>query len=508
MPNLSRLPNPSSDANQWGTILNRFLKQSHNELNGAINKFTIFTDRPTNLTPDDEGKTYLFTETGNFHEWNGIAWKVLNNSIVNVKDYGAIGDGLADDTAAIQTAVYRATAFMTLGIAYPAAGGQFPSTTVLFDQGAYRITDSIIIPTGLTIKGISDIAYTVSSCRIIMDTNSGTSANRNLPMFKFTTDYNGGTINAALTVNIADLEFWIVNPGASVTVRTGTGWGTSPANDNLGLYQGTHIYVDIPAVDMRVKRCNFYSAPNAAIYFNQPGTDYKKSNCFIEECEFDTPVVAVRANNSNLDISISDCEIWDNSYGVYIQNCKGNLRMVNNDLVGSPGGGTRIKVKDDCSLNLFAFTGNRFSLPGSYNFAIGLNKVESLNITGNSFTGAGTNSCIEATDCEAGVISSNNIVNSGYNQSPTSEVLSGAAIKLTGCKSINIIGNTVTTPSPSSYNGFGIFTLDNSSTSRTSRCLITNNIVTGSYNGAGYRSQSRKINISPTDISAGNMISL
>jgi hypothetical protein len=50
--------------------------------------------------------------------------------VVNVKDFGAVGDGVADDHAAIDAAV----------AALPATGG-----TLLFPAGTYRITDAITI---------------------------------------------------------------------------------------------------------------------------------------------------------------------------------------------------------------------------------------------------------------------------------------------------------------------------------------------------------------------------
>ena len=88
MPNL-----PTLGQANWGETLNNFLTQSlDNNNGGGINKFDIFSLRPTTLGADDKGKTYLYTQTGNFHQWTGTEWKVLNESVINVKDYGAVGD--------------------------------------------------------------------------------------------------------------------------------------------------------------------------------------------------------------------------------------------------------------------------------------------------------------------------------------------------------------------------------------------------------------------------------
>jgi hypothetical protein len=63
---------PQRGQTNWDTTLNNYLTQlTDNNNGGGINTFTAFSQRPTNLTADDKGKTYLYTQTGNLHQWDG-----------------------------------------------------------------------------------------------------------------------------------------------------------------------------------------------------------------------------------------------------------------------------------------------------------------------------------------------------------------------------------------------------------------------------------------------------
>jgi hypothetical protein len=62
--------------------------------------------------------------------------------VVNVKDWGALGDGLTDDTAAIQAATNFA--YGTSGSPH-ADAGRYSNRTVFFPNGNYIITAPITV---------------------------------------------------------------------------------------------------------------------------------------------------------------------------------------------------------------------------------------------------------------------------------------------------------------------------------------------------------------------------
>lgn len=68
---------------------------------------------------------------------NGIE-RSINAKSLNVKDFGALGNGIADDTVSIQTALNS----------FQSVGG-----TLFFPQGNYKITDTLKVYEGTTIQG-------------------------------------------------------------------------------------------------------------------------------------------------------------------------------------------------------------------------------------------------------------------------------------------------------------------------------------------------------------------
>lgn len=86
-----------------------------------------------------------FTPLSNsiFTHWNVIAGDISNNIIVNVKDYGALGNNVNDDTSAINSAI-------------SALGSSLESYVLYFPRGTYRISGKVEILNKSNILIMSD----------------------------------------------------------------------------------------------------------------------------------------------------------------------------------------------------------------------------------------------------------------------------------------------------------------------------------------------------------------
>jgi Pectate lyase superfamily protein len=98
---------------------------SQSKSSATINIFYTFTQRPAS------GGTHLFSRTGNYHIWDGNKWNI-SGSVANVLDYGAVGDGITDDTVAITTLISNI-------LAKP----QIQWIPIYFPAGKYIMSDSL-----------------------------------------------------------------------------------------------------------------------------------------------------------------------------------------------------------------------------------------------------------------------------------------------------------------------------------------------------------------------------
>jgi len=127
---MSRLPTPGEDAGNWGEILNDFLGNEHSQ-NGTLKLRTdgtldAFYQKPVGGIPQADLATDVQT--------------TLNKAAfaLNVKDFGAQGNGTTDDTTAIQAAIN----------ALPSAGG-----LVYIPAGTYVMSSPITLKEGTNLVG-------------------------------------------------------------------------------------------------------------------------------------------------------------------------------------------------------------------------------------------------------------------------------------------------------------------------------------------------------------------
>lgn len=191
-----------------------------------------------------------------------VTYSMIEDAPANVRDFGAVGDGVADDTLAIRAAMAAAN------IVY------FPAGTYLIKGTGTVATDGLQLKSNQTVygDGAASIIQQHSSCQYAMSANQG----------------SGGTTNPAdnmVNLVIRDLAF--LN-------TTGT---FSEFQHMLNLNAVTNVVVE---------RCTFRGFRGDGIYLgssNVAATERHNQNVTIRDCLFDG------VNNENRNgISVIDGE--------------------------------------------------------------------------------------------------------------------------------------------------------------------------------------------------------
>jgi hypothetical protein len=175
---MARLPIPGSDDGTWGDVLNDYLAVEHDsdgslkngykkpssgipktDLESAVQTTLNTSDSHVTATTNVHGITNTAdlalksqantftagqTFTGNVTYTptiSGGVTRTLQNKFadfVSVKDFGAVGDGVTDDSNAIEAAIGNVCRFVT---AYPGLKG---GPTLYWPEGDYRVTRAVL----------------------------------------------------------------------------------------------------------------------------------------------------------------------------------------------------------------------------------------------------------------------------------------------------------------------------------------------------------------------------
>jgi len=427
---------------------------------------------------------------------NGLAPSDISIPPGNVLRWGADPTGAVDSTDAIQRAVNVAWASGNYASPWSGQGGATP--VVIFPPGRYRVTNTVTVPTGVTLRGMGHPANTASHTRIIMD-SPGTTDNRDKPIFRFNraTLDRSALMNAAIASTIQELEFWYVTlEGTFDLPHRGRGipFGRYP--------NGGALLFDVDATDTRIVNCVFQHAPAAIRIKSVPRSPGKRGDgwrgergvgIFVENCEFDASCTHVFATASELDLQFKACQFYGAMHRY--EGCTGKVNYQS----GRWHGGAYVDAATVRN-EFLKFELKAADIEVGAQPFLRLDRATLIDISQNAMLGGlGGGNCIEVTDADGGGILSNVISDSGSDSSAgAGSAHFAAAIKLRGCQHVLVASNNITATGAAAYSGFGILCDDSSRPSRNN--FINGNAVSAPYNGASYNAQNRYVNVSPGDV--------
>lgn len=249
-------------------------------------------------------------------------YSMIDGAVVNVLDFGAKGDGVTNDTAAIQAAIDSVTTDFNVG----------EGATVFFPKAAssyYIITSTIEVPPGIILLGEGTFnANTASGSLILVNFNGvGIRFVRRNPSLSGLF-HNGGMQNIAVT---------------------GTGGSSTLSQRLVELGDSTSVTTTVGAWNGFIRDCFFNNTRGFGIY-SAHSQEWLIDHNFFQECNRSINYSTVPAssrilNNTFINASATPCDyavnyqpgslggaagfVFKNNYvigfdyGVYVAGCKG-----------------------------------------------------------------------------------------------------------------------------------------------------------------------------------------
>ena len=307
---------------------------------------------------------------------SGSVSRTIQNKLqesISVKDFGAVGDGVTDDTVAIQAAI-NATQNNSPEVLY------FPS-------GLYKVSSTITITGSITLLGLKSSEYS-SGSRIFQSVSGD--------LFKFNPSNVGG-----LSFSVENLTMY-----SSVS---GTG-------NLINIVKGSPGYNS-----WRIKNCTFQSPQQLSIF--AIGDDIQITDCTFDVSGFSGKAIQLGSNIAGeiaSDVRITGCNFYNvPTFCILHYNAK-NVIVANNQL-SNPNDSTTVSFYEafDSSptlVNSISITGNNIF---NCNKLLAINNGSNITFVGNNcnnlgLSGASLYNAILLSGTINNVVINSNVINGDY----------------------------------------------------------------------------------------------
>lgn len=313
---------------------------------------------------------HVALDTGHLADHNALA--KFHNGFIPATAFGVVGDGTADDTAAIQAALD----------AVPSNGG-----IVFLPAGRYKTTATLRIEKDCTTLMGAGVGERLNGSQL-------TAGSRIEP----STAVTGSVILVQRVANNRPVLACTLRDFAIEGQLRGTALDGILFRSNRGLIDNAAVYrmtgngihikgynsVEVApngwaTYETRVLGCQVLSCAAAGLFMENRGEDMHFTNNILAACQD-----GIRMGEESASQQITACHCYDNTrYGIFFDAGGTRTKVIGCKIEGNDGGGVRLQTTSGQGMSGIQIVGNEFA----DNFAAVTNTIDDIYIGGDAATG-------------------------------------------------------------------------------------------------------------------------